>query len=327
MRDSVEMVKEQLRMQAKELKRRDAEKAKHDAKIKHVLKLSQEKIEVLKTTVKEQEEEIQNTQFSKPSLAFDAKPEAKEETPDEASARAKEDELIQALKSQLDVAHKERDKLSEDLKKAAKAKSTPSEKTIVETKEVIKEVKDPKLIKALKKLKLKNQGLEERVDQHERSKNQQGKENELLALEIQRLRKQPDNIKNIRKKVKQQEVKHQENIKKYEKLIKEKTELVNSYEKVMYENKGDDGSTKLPSEIIKELKGNIESIEIEKDKLEQDLLFEKKEFENKLSLEIQKIQEEWEEKLKKVHANKKKSGGGKSKKKAPRLGCAPSRTW
>ena len=54
-RDNVQMIKEQLRMKEKELQRRDAEQEKHDTKIKHVLKLSQEKIEVLKTTVKKQE--------------------------------------------------------------------------------------------------------------------------------------------------------------------------------------------------------------------------------------------------------------------------------
>jgi len=320
-RDSVEMVKEQLRIQAKELKRRDAEKAKHDAKIKHVLKLSQEKIEVLKTTVREQEEEIQNTQDSKPNIAFDAKTEAKEETPEEASARKKDDELIKALKSQLEVAHKEKEKLSEDLQKAAKAKDTPAPAPVVKTKEVIKEVKDPKLIKALKKLKRKNEDLEERVEKAEGSKNQQDKEKELLAAEIQRLRKQPDSTKAIKEKVKKQEKKHQESIKGYEKLIQEKTELINSYEKVMYENKGEDGSTKLPSEIIKELKDNIETIETEKNKLEQDLLFEKKEFQNKLSLELQKIEEEWQDKIKKAKGKNKNATGEEIEEGAPVWMC------
>jgi len=307
-RDSVEMVKEQLRMQAKELKRRDAEKAKHDAKIKHVLKLSQEKIEVLKVTVREQEEEIQNVQVSKPKIAFDAKKETKEESKEEAVAREKDEELITALKSQLDIARKEKDKLSEDLKKAAKAKSAPAPAPVVETKEIIKKVKDPKLIKALKKLKLKNQALEERVEQHESSKGQQDKEKELLALEIQRLRKQPNAAKALKEKVKQQEKKHQKSIKGFEKMILEKTELISSYEKVMYESQGEGGSSKLPSEIIKELKESIEKVEVEKGKLEQDLLFEKKEFANKLSLELKKTEEEWQDKLKKSKRKNKSSG-------------------
>lgn len=307
-RDSVEMVKEQLRMQAKELKRRDAEKAKHDAKIKHVLKLSQEKIEVLKTTVQEKEEEIQNKQFTAPKLAFDSNKESKEETTDEGLGREKDQDVIKDLKKQLEQSGKDREKLAKDLKKASKVKSAPA---VVETKEVIKEVKDPKLIKALKKLKLKNQGLEERLEQHGNDQSKNDKDKELLAQEVQRLRKQPDAVGKIKDKIKLQEQKHEDSIKSYEKLIQEKTELIDSYEKVMYESRGEDkGSTKLPSEIIKELKKNIEKIDNEKEKLEQDLLREKKEFDNKLSTELQKIEEEWQEKLKKVHTNNKHSGPG-----------------
>ncbi len=309
MRDSVEMVKEQLRIQAKELKRRDAEKAKHDAKIKHVLKLSQDKIEGLKITVKEKEEEIQNAQFSKPKLAFDAQKGAKEESAEDAATREKDQELIKGLQSQLEQTAREKEKLAKELQKANKEKDSPAAKPVVETRDVIKEVKDPKLVKALKMLKLKNQGLEERLEQQESSKNKHDKEKELLAQEVQRLRKQPDSVVEIKKKVKLQEKKHAESIKAYEKMIQEKTELIGSYEKVMYESQGEGKSSKLPSEIIKELKQNIEKIETEKEHLEQDLLQEKKEFENKLSAEIQKIEEEWRDKLKKVHSSNKNDAG------------------
>ena len=307
-RDSVEMVKEQLRMQAKELKRRDAEKAKHDAKIKHVLKLSQEKIEVLKTEVQEKEEEIQNKQFSAPKLAFDSNKGSIGESEEDASAREKDQELIKDLKAQLDQSNKDRDKLAKDLKKASKAKE-PSPETVVETKEVVKEVKDPKLVKALKKLKLKNQALTERLEQQSSNQDKNDKEKELLTQEVQRLRKQPDSVGEIKKKIKRQEKKHEETIKSYEKMIKEKTELIDSYEKVMYETQSESGSTKLPSEIIKGLKEDIEKIDKERDRLEQDLLREKKEFDNKLSAEVQKIEEEWQEKLKKVHSHGKGDQG------------------
>ena len=53
MRDSAEMLKEQLRTQGKEMQRREAEQAKNDAKIKHILKISQEKIEDLEFTLKQ----------------------------------------------------------------------------------------------------------------------------------------------------------------------------------------------------------------------------------------------------------------------------------
>ena len=57
-RDSIEMVKEQLRIQAMELQKRDAEKEKGDAKVKHILKLSQEKIKDLTDAVARKDEEI-----------------------------------------------------------------------------------------------------------------------------------------------------------------------------------------------------------------------------------------------------------------------------
>ena len=56
--ESNQMLKEQLRMQAKELQKRDAEKEKGDAKIKHILKLSQDKIKDLTETVTQKDKEI-----------------------------------------------------------------------------------------------------------------------------------------------------------------------------------------------------------------------------------------------------------------------------
>ena len=308
-RDSVEMVKEQLRIQSKELKRRDAEKAKHDAKIKHVLKLSRDKIEVLKTTVKEKEEEIQSKEFSAPKIAFDAKGPAQEESAEDTAQREKDQELIKDLKAQLDKSSKERESLAKDLKKASKDKDAPAPKPIVKTKEVIKEIKDPKLVKALKKLKQKNQALQDRLEIHETTREQNDKEKELLAQEVQRLRQQPDAAAEIKNKVKQLEKKHQDSIKGYEEMIKEKSELIDSYEKVMYEGQEKDGKAKLPSEIISELKKSIEKIEKDKSKLEQDLLYEKKQFENKLTAEIQKIEEEWRDKVNKLNTKSRNAAG------------------
>ena len=56
--ESNQMLKEQIRMQAKELQKRDAEKEKGDAKIKHILKLSQDKIKDLTETVTQKDKEI-----------------------------------------------------------------------------------------------------------------------------------------------------------------------------------------------------------------------------------------------------------------------------
>ena len=62
MAEDVAMLKEELRMKEKELQELASEKSKNEAKVKHVLKVSHEKIEELKTTVAEKEKEINKIQ-------------------------------------------------------------------------------------------------------------------------------------------------------------------------------------------------------------------------------------------------------------------------
>ena len=249
-RDNVGMIKEQLRMKEKELQRRDAEQEKHDTKIKHVLKLSQEKIEVLKTTIKKQEEEIKDSRSSKPNPASNAKTEAK----------------IKELKSQLETAHKEKDKLSENLKKSAKAKDTPAPAP----KEVVKEVRDPKIVKALKKLKLKNDYLsKEKIEIQAKD----DKEKELLNKEIKTLKK-----KSAEGKPKT----GNEKTSVLEEIIKEKTEEIDSYKKQLKGNES--------AEIIDELKA-------EKTERDKELADHKTKFQEKIKTATTAIEKKLKEEL------------------------------
>ena len=85
MRESVPMLKEQLRIKTKELQNSNSEKAKHDAKIQHVLKISQDKIESLQKTVAKKDKEIVSAQRS---IAEDAiNPEKTNENEDEQKPR------------------------------------------------------------------------------------------------------------------------------------------------------------------------------------------------------------------------------------------------
>ena len=253
-RDSVEMIKEQLRIKKKELQRRDAEQEKHDTKIKHVLKLSQEKIEVLNTTIKKQEEEIQVSRFSKPNPASNAKTEA----------------TIKELKSQLETAHKEKDKLSENLKKSAKAKDTSAPAPVVETKEVIKKIRDPKIVKALKKLKLKNDYL---IKEKSEIQAKDDKEKELLNKEIKTLKK-----KSAEGKPKT----GNEKTSVLEEIIKEKTEEIDSYKKQLKGNES--------AEIIDELKA-------EKTVRDKELADHKTKFQEKIKAATTKIEKKLKEEL------------------------------
>ena len=249
-RDSVEMIKEQLRIKKKELQRRDAEQEKHDTKIKHVLKISQEKIEDLKTTVKKQEEEIKDSRSSKPNPASNAKTEAK----------------IKELKSQLETAHKEKDKLSENLKKSAKAKDTPAPAP----KEVVKKIRDPKIVKALKKLKLKNDYL---IKEKSEIQAKDDKEKELLNKEIKTLKK-----KSAEGKPKT----GNEKTSVLEEIIKEKTEEIDSYKKQLEGNES--------AEIIDGLKA-------EKTERDKELADHKTKFQEKIKTATTAIEKKLKEEL------------------------------
>ena len=268
-RDSVEMIKEQLRIKKKELQRRDAEQEKHDTKIKHVLKLSQEKIEGLQNTIKWQEEEIQVSRSSKPNPASNAETEAMEGHA--IIMRPKDRDLIKKLESQLETAHKEKGKLAEDLKKSAKAKDTPASAPVVETKEVVKEIRDPKIVKALKKLKLKNDYLsKEKIEIQAKG----GKEKELLNKEIKTLKK-----KSAEEKTKTYNDKTRVAT---EIVILEKTAEIDSLKKQL---KGSNSA-----EIIDELKA-------EKTVLDKELADHKSQYQEKIKAAETKIEKKLKEEL------------------------------
>ena len=268
-RDSVEMIKEQLRIKKKELQRRDAEQEKHDTKIKHVLKVSQEKIEGLQHTIKWQEEEIQVSRSSKPNPASNAETEAVEGHA--IIMRPKDRDLIKKLESQLETAHKEKGKLAEDLKKSAKAKDTPAPAPVVETKEVIKEIRDPKIVKALKKLKLKNDSLvKEKIEIQAKG----GKEKELLNKEIKTLK-----IKSAEEKTKTYNDKTRVAT---EIVILEKTAEIDSLKKQLKGNKS--------AEIIDELKA-------EKTVLDKELADHKSQYQEKIKAAETKIEKQLKEEL------------------------------
>ena len=283
-RDSNEMLKEKLRMQAMELKKRDAEKEKGDAKVKHILKLSKEKIKDLTETV--------------------AKSEKNSETDEKLSQEIeKSQKVIKLLKEKLEESKQENSELVEKL-----GSSSPEESNT--------EKKDPKLVKALKKLKLKNQALEEKLTEKEilieetgGKTNVEDKEKKMMEAEIKRLREQPDAQKALKKKFKKLKQDNEKKLEKYKKVIKEKSEQIASYEKVLYGKDDKEGEgTKVPSEMIQEMKETLATLEGEKADLEKQLNGYKEDFKTKLEAEVKKLHEEFADEL--ANANKPGKGGG-----------------
>ena len=263
MRESVQMLKEQLLLKGKELQRLNAEKEKHDAKMQYVITASNEKIEDLKATISEKE-----------GAETDGSNEEDQKLITELQESNEEDQkLITELQESLDQSKKEKDKLTDDLKKAEKNKA----EALAQARKKTTEPKDPKIAMALKKLKHQNEDLQSQL-QNQGSKTSLGdKEKEILTLELKKLREKPDPTKEFKAKIKQQKTKHERSIESLQKKIDEKAELIKSFEKIIYDAQEGDES-KLPSEIIKDLKENIEAIEQEKVELDKSLNDVKKDF-------------------------------------------------
>ena len=147
MRDSAEMIKEQLRTQEKEMQRYKVEQGKSEAKLQHLLKISQEKIEDLKGAVTSKENEIKQVQDLSEGLKNAAEKEKGIVGED------KDNEVVKSLQKELEAAVKEKEKLVKILKKDSKG--SPEVKTVIETKKVV----DPRVVEALKKLKQNNKNL------------------------------------------------------------------------------------------------------------------------------------------------------------------------
>ena len=280
MRESVQMLKEQLLLKGKELQRLNAEKEKHDAKMQYVITASNEKIEDLKATISEKEgAETEGSNEEDQKLITELQ-ESNEE----------DQKIITDLQESLDQSKKEKDKLADDLKKAEKNKA----EALAQARKKTTEPKDPKIAMALKKLKHQNEDLQSQLQNQGSKTKVDDKEKEILTLELKKLREKPDPTKEFKAKIKQQEKKQKKSIESLQKKIDEKTELIKSFEKIIYDaQEGDD--SKLPSEIIKDLKANIEAIEQQKKQLDKSLNDLKKDFKKKLDEKIKKLEEEFGE--------------------------------
>ena len=280
MRESVQMLKEQLLLKGKELQRLNAEKEKHDAKMQYVITASNEKIEDLKATISEKEgAETEGSNEEDQKLITELQ-ESNEE----------DQKIITDLQESLDQSKKEKDKLADDLKKAEKNKA----EALAQARKNTTEPKDPKIAIALKKLKYQNEDLQSQLQNQGSKTKVDDKEKEILTLELKKLREKPDPTKEFKAKIKQQEKKQKKSIESLQKKIDEKTELIKSFEKIIYDaQEGDD--SKLPSEIIKDLKTNIATIEQQKKELDKSLNDLKKDFKKKLDEKIKKLEEEFGE--------------------------------
>ena len=306
MRESVTMLKEQLRIKTKELQNSNSEKAKHDAKIQHVLQISQDKIESLQKTVAQKDKEIISSQRSKTEDAIDSEKTNEDEQKTLFIKELQEDldeakESLEETKESLDKTKEEKNKLKDEITKLAEDYKKTAKSV---TKEIV-EVKDPKLVQALKKLKFKNEDLKKRIDSQNLHAKQTLHEKELLAQELKKEQNQPSESNELKKKLKKQEEDQKNSMESLQTMIDEKTELIKSFEKMVSDARDGEDDSKLPVEIIKDLKKTLETLGKERDELDKDLKKYKKNFKKELAVALKKKQEELDEQLKKVKNVKK----------------------
>ena len=307
MRESVPMLKEQLRIKTQELQSSNSEKAKHDAKIQHVLKISQDKIESLQKTVAEKDKEIISSRKSKTEEDIDTEKTKEDDQKTIFIKELQEDldeakESLEETKESLDKTKEEKNKLKDEITKLAEDYKKTSKSV---TKEIV-EVKDPKLVQALKKLKFKNEDLKKRIDSQNLHAKQALHEKELIAQELKKERNQPSESKELEKKLKKQEEDQKNSMESLQAMIDEKTELIKSFEKMISEAREGEDESKLPAEIIKDLKKTLETLKKEKNELDKDLKKYKKDFKKELAIQLKKKQEELDEQLKNAKKNQKK---------------------
>ena len=307
MRESVPMLKEQLRIKTKELQNSNSEKAKHDAKIQHVLKISQDKIESLQKTVAQKDKEIISSRLSKTEDTIDSEKTNEDEQKIIFIKELQEDldeakESLEETKESLDKTKEEKNKLKEEITKLAEDYKKTAKSV---TKEIV-EVKDPKLVQALKKLKFKNEDLKKRIDSQNLHAKQSLHEKELIAQELKKERNQPSESKELEKKLKKQEENQKNSMESLQTMIDEKTELIKSFEKMISDAREGEDESKLPAEIIKDLKKTLETLGKEKEELDKDLKKYKKDFKKELAVQLKKKQEELDEQLKNAKKNQKK---------------------
>ncbi len=214
------MFKEQLKMQAVELRKVKAEKDQFAQKFQDVISFNQSEVKKLKETLKQKDVEI------------------KEQKDLASAARLAKHSGGGAAPGVVD--------------------NDPSDES------------NPALEKKIEDLQKRSERLKERIDEREKKIVKFQKEKDVLLKELKRLRQDTDTVDNLKDRVKQlkddliKAKKDKSGPGPSPELLKEKDELIDKYEKMLYGGLDADEEGMLPSEIIAELKDEVEELEKER---------------------------------------------------------------
>ncbi|MBT5027377.1 MAG: OmpA family protein [Nitrospina sp.] len=222
---SLQMIKEQLKIKTVELRKANEEKGKVRTKIKDLITFNQVEVKKLKEVAKKSEEEV----LEQKSLLEAAR--LSKHAGVEAVLKEKKAEITKRIESKL--YQKSKDKM--------------------------------------KKLAGRIESLRKRVEKEKQGNKKFGRERDVLLKELKRLREDTGTTDNLKKKIESLKVELVKAKKTSmssgavtEDIVKEKDTLLKKYEEMLYGgmDAGEDGM--LPSEIIQELKEEVEDLEKER---------------------------------------------------------------
>jgi len=134
---------------------------------------------------------------------------------------------------------------------------------------------DPDLVSQIDKLKKREKSLMDRIDEEKKNNDKSTKDKALLLKELKRLRRELENIDSLNEQMAKLKTELHKRPEKsaadLERLLREKDDLIENYEKMLYGNvdAGEEGM--LPSEIIMDLKMELNDLLEERKKMVVDL--------------------------------------------------------
>jgi chemotaxis protein MotB len=263
-RESLEQVKEQIRIKNVELKKTNADKNRQEVKIKHLLAVTGKKINELQQQLNEKKEQIR---FQK-SISYQQSPVT-----------------------------------SSGGKKTLGSPSTIKEPALGGSPEL--EMAE-KINRMLKELREKSSRLTQKVEEERKAKERLSDEKGVLTREIRRLQKDTKPAPALKTKTDQVNKLDDESQERFEQLIKEKEDLIKTYEKLLDGDLEEGDESQFPAEIVKQVRKELTALQSEKDDLEKELVLQKKKFKSELDYEVKRAQESAGKKLKRSRSTRKK---------------------
>ncbi len=264
-RESLEQVKEQLRIKNTELKRTNAEKNRQEVKIKHLLAVTGKKINDLQQQVTEKKEQVRlqkSISYQRSTVAT-----------------------------------------SSDSKKNIVSSSTIKEPLLGGSPELQMAEKTNQLLKELRD---KNSRLTQKIEEERKGKERLSDEKGVLTREIRRLQKDTKLAPALKTKTDQADKLDDESRERFEQLIKEKEDLIKTYEKLLDGDFDEGDESQFPAEIVKQVRKELTVLQSEKEDLEKELILQKKKFKSELDYEVKRAEESAGKKLKRSRYTRKK---------------------